>query len=68
MKHGAPEAGDTGAEDGGAPISGTGASTFPLSPIEQKARTHALLCTIGFLILLPVGTLVARYTRTFTRR
>jgi hypothetical protein len=41
---------------------------FPLLPIETKAKTHALLCTIGFLILLPIGVLVARYVRTFTKR
>lgn len=43
-------------------------STFPihipLSDIEKRARNHAILCTIGFLILLPIGTLVARYSRT----
>ena len=27
---------------------------------------HAILCTIGFLILLPAGALLARYARTFT--
>jgi len=43
-------------------------STFspPLLPQEVLTRNHALLCTVGFLILLPVGVLVARYTRTFT--
>lgn len=38
--------------------------TIPLSPIEVHARNHALLCSIGFLILLPIGALVPRYTRT----
>lgn len=42
--------------------------TFPLNDIERRARNHAVLCTTGFLILLPVGVLVARYTRTYTRR
>ncbi|KAJ6609094.1 hypothetical protein B0H10DRAFT_2165067 [Mycena sp. CBHHK59/15] len=32
------------------------------------ARNHAILCTIGFLILLPLGVLLARYARTFTQR
>lgn len=73
LKHGAPEVGevpdaaDTG--EGGVTIGpSSAASTFPLLPIEVMARNHALLCTIGFLILLPFGTLVARYARTFTRR
>ena len=42
--------------------------TFPLNDIERRARNHAILCTTGFLILLPVGVLVARYTRTYTNR
>jgi len=41
---------------------------LPLSPFEKKIRNHALLCSIGFLVLLPVGVLIARYTRTFTNR
>ncbi|EKM75163.1 hypothetical protein AGABI1DRAFT_46873 [Agaricus bisporus var. burnettii JB137-S8] len=41
--------------------------TIPLSPLEKRARNHALLCGIGFLIFLPIGVLVARYTRTYTR-
>lgn len=42
--------------------------TFPLTDMERRARNHAVLCTTGFLILLPVGVLVARYIRTFTNR
>jgi len=38
--------------------------TFPLDPLELRVRSHAILCTTGFLILLPIGALVARYTRT----
>ncbi|KAL0959521.1 hypothetical protein HGRIS_011235 [Hohenbuehelia grisea] len=41
---------------------------FPLSPLEKQARNHAILCTTGFLILLPLGALIARYARTFTNR
>jgi hypothetical protein len=41
---------------------------LPLSPFESRVRTHALLESIGFLVLLPIGVLVARYTRTFTAR
>nr|GAT52702.1 predicted protein [Mycena chlorophos] len=40
---------------------------IPLFPTEIKARNHAILCTTGFLILLPIGVLVARYTRTWNR-
>jgi len=39
-------------------------SSIPLSDIERRVRTHAICCTVGFLILLPIGVLVARYTRT----
>ena len=42
--------------------------SFPLNKYEVKARNHALLCTIGFLILLPLGALVPRYLRTLTQR
>jgi len=38
----------------------------PLSSLEQQIKTHAILCAIGFLILLPIGVLIARLTRTFT--
>ncbi|KAJ7109658.1 hypothetical protein C8R43DRAFT_1043082 [Mycena crocata] len=48
-----------------------GGNVFPSTPlnsIEIKVRNHALLCSIGFLVLLPFGVLLARYARTFTRR
>ncbi|KAJ7476734.1 hypothetical protein FB451DRAFT_1173593 [Mycena latifolia] len=32
------------------------------------ACNHAVVCTVGFLILLPLGTLLARYARAFPRR
>jgi len=38
-----------------------------LSIIDEQLKKHALLNSIGFIILLPLGALVARYTRTFTR-
>ncbi|KAF9260346.1 hypothetical protein L218DRAFT_989621 [Marasmius fiardii PR-910] len=41
---------------------------FPLSPREEQAKNHAILCTSGFLIILPVGALLARYSRTLTNR
>ncbi|KAG6810213.1 hypothetical protein H0H92_012859 [Tricholoma furcatifolium] len=42
--------------------------SFPLTPLEKTAKTHAILCTTGFLILLPIGALVARFARTFSTR
>ncbi len=74
LKHGgdSSEAPDLDGADGGggdgAAAATAASTTIPLLPIEVYARNHALLCAIGFLILLPVGTLVARYARTFTRR
>jgi hypothetical protein len=56
------EAGGDGGDGDGTAI--TGAVTFPLSPLEIRARNHAILCTVGFLVLLPIGALVARYSRT----
>ncbi|KAJ6557874.1 hypothetical protein B0H19DRAFT_1028419 [Mycena capillaripes] len=63
---------DGGNGGGGGPGPSGGANApvgqllIPLSPIEIKARNHAILCTVGFLILLPLGVLLARYARTFT--
>jgi len=45
-----------------------GSEHIPLTYYEVKARNHALLCTIGFLILLPLGALLPRIIRTFTQR
>ncbi|PPR01959.1 hypothetical protein CVT26_008741 [Gymnopilus dilepis] len=63
--HGMGEAGDDGAVAGPVAI-----LSFPLNFQEVRARNHAILCTIGFLILLPIGSLVARYSRTlpYSRR
>ncbi|KAF9553565.1 hypothetical protein CPC08DRAFT_822235 [Agrocybe pediades] len=46
------------------PRGGQNRVVFPLNFIEIRARRHAILCTIGFLILLPIGALIARYSRT----
>jgi Eukaryotic cytochrome b561 len=43
-------------------------SLIPLSPTEKLAKTHAILSVTGFLVLLPVGALIARYGRNFTRQ
>jgi hypothetical protein len=41
-------------------------SEAPLRPYERIIIAHALFSCIGFLILLPVGSLIARYLRTFS--
>lgn len=41
--------------------------SFPLSPVEKLAKTHAILCATGFLVLLPIGALIARYGRNITK-
>ncbi|KAF7292151.1 Cytochrome b561 domain-containing protein [Mycena indigotica] len=57
-----------GPSSGSSPISpNTVLSSPPLNFVEIKARNHGLVMTIGFLIMLPIGVLVARYTRTYTR-
>jgi hypothetical protein len=60
--------GEGGGGEGGLGEDGNSVTSAGLSPLEVMARNHALLCTIGFLILLPVGSLVARYARTFTNK
>ncbi|EJC98208.1 uncharacterized protein FOMMEDRAFT_143304 [Fomitiporia mediterranea MF3/22] len=42
--------------------------SIPLSPLDKQIRKHALLCSIGFIFLLPVGVLIGRYFRTFTSK
>lgn len=38
----------------------------PLLPYQKMLQAHAILCGIGFLIVLPTGALVARWGRPFT--
>lgn len=38
-----------------------------LLPYQRLLVIHAVLCSIGFLLVLPVGALVARWLRTFNR-
>ena len=56
--------------DGSDPVSdpnaGSGTIDTPLLQYQKMIVAHAILCTVGFLILLPGGALLARYTRTFT--
>ncbi|KAI0674858.1 hypothetical protein C8Q78DRAFT_988665 [Trametes maxima] len=44
----------------------SGTVDVPLQPYQKMIIAHALLCTIGFLMLLPAGALLARYARTFS--
>ncbi|KIP02585.1 hypothetical protein PHLGIDRAFT_286995 [Phlebiopsis gigantea 11061_1 CR5-6] len=40
---------------------------FPLLPFEKYIVAHAILMVIGFLFLLPLGAIVARWMRTYNR-
>ncbi|KAI9061724.1 hypothetical protein FKP32DRAFT_1677918 [Trametes sanguinea] len=42
------------------------AIAIPLFPFEKYIIAHAIFCVIGFLGFLPLGALLARYTRTYT--
>ncbi|KAJ7646591.1 hypothetical protein FB45DRAFT_890842 [Roridomyces roridus] len=39
---------------------------IPYTPYQRKIIAHAVLCSLGFALLLPAGALLARYLRTFT--
>ena len=39
---------------------------IPLLRFQRFIVVHAVFCTLGFLIFLPAGILLARYCRTFT--
>ncbi|KAI5118493.1 hypothetical protein M0805_003524 [Coniferiporia weirii] len=47
-------------------MSDLGLATRELLPIDERLKKHALLSSIGFIILLPLGALVGRYLRTFS--
>ncbi|KAF7357930.1 CBD9-like protein [Mycena venus] len=38
----------------------------PIAHFQHMVVTHAILCVVGFALLLPSGVLLARYLRTFT--
>jgi len=46
----------------------SGVPILPLQPFAVPAKNHAILVATGFLIILPIGVLTARYLRTFTRQ
>ena len=37
----------------------------PLVPFQKHIVAHGILMTVGFLFLLPLGAIIARYMRTF---
>jgi hypothetical protein len=39
---------------------------IPLLRFQRYIVVHAVFCTLGFLVLLPAGVLLARYLRTFS--
>ncbi|KAF8993680.1 hypothetical protein BDQ17DRAFT_1286196 [Cyathus striatus] len=41
-------------------------NSIPLLPYQRMIVAHAVFCLVGFLLLLPVGGIIARYLRTFT--
>ena len=43
----------------------TGTMTKEYSRLENLIRLHAFLVSFGFLVLLPIGALVARYSRVY---
>jgi hypothetical protein len=46
--------------------SSTTSSGIPLSYYQKLVVAHAILCAVGFLLILPAGALFARYVRTLT--
>ena len=46
--------------------SNDGTSGIPLASYEKMWIAHGILATIGFVVLLPFGSLIARYLRVFT--
>lgn len=46
--------------------SGSGGTSSPLTKTDRMIIAHGVLCVIGFLFFLPLGSLVARYFRTST--
>lgn len=49
--------------------SGSGSDTTfqlpPLLPYQKYAVAHAIICTLGFIVFLPLGAIIARNLRSF---
>lgn len=72
-----PPSTSTGASTGAspAPTSGSGGTgdvdnggKQPFQTFEKLIIAHAVMATVGFLILLPLGGIIARWGRTFTEK
>lgn len=44
----------------------SGMADIPLTHYQRMVLAHAIVCVVGFALLLPCGVLLARYLRTFT--
>ena len=53
-------------ESGQGPSATSGHISIPLMAYEKLIIAHAFFCSIGFLVMLPIGAISARYLRTFT--
>lgn len=56
----------SGSNGSGSGSNNNGGTSLPLTSTERMIIAHGILCVIGFLFLLPLGALVARYFRTST--
>ncbi|KAF7357935.1 CBD9-like protein [Mycena venus] len=64
---GSASTGTSGTSDTDSGDTSSGATDdIPFTPYQRKVVTHAILCVVGFALLLPSGVLLARYLRTFT--
>ncbi|KAF8906571.1 hypothetical protein CPB84DRAFT_1882361 [Gymnopilus junonius] len=52
-------------DPGNLPPTGSSDSFSPLLPYQRLIVAHAIFCTVGFLLFLPAGALLARYLRNF---
>ncbi|KAK7677534.1 hypothetical protein QCA50_019540 [Cerrena zonata] len=52
--------------DSGSGSGSSGSVVIPLLNYQKMLIAHGVLCTIGFLLLLPAGALLARYLRSFS--
>ena len=55
--------GGSGSNNGG---NNSGGTSSPLTNTDRMVIAHGILCLLGFLFFLPLGSLVARYFRAST--
>ena len=58
--------GSTPSSTGGSGNNDSGGISLPLTKTDKMIIAHGILCLMGFLFFLPLGSLVARYFRTST--